>query len=760
MAQLNLPMSRSAGRRFGSAAISAPRLVMNWEDWLTFVAVLVAFVAVAASVQQAHWVDNMPSVAPTVVAGLLVGLFAARIRFTGFVVHPACITAGLVVVVMAAQNFADGSTLVDRLEDFRVRMHEWYLVVRAGDISNDNLPFVTLVHGVCFLSAYLGAWSIYRWHNPWLALIPGGTVLLANISFQDGQPSGAFVFFLFGAVLLVGRLYLQANQARWRRQDVNYPDFISLSAFQFTTLLTVVLIAAAWLVPLGKQADAAKATLDALAQPVTGHSDSFVRLFHNVDSRKGANFHNFGATLPIQGDVKLGTKVLFEVKAGQAGLIRGTSYDEYTGAGWKATDRASERVAGSGAVAETGTPYQERAISILEVTVAADTSVVLAAGIPYGTNLPAIVDTPKSEQTDIERIRSQRGLDAGDTYNAVGSESIASLEQLRAAGADYPDWVRERYLQLPKSLPGRVTDEARDVAAGSATPYDASVAIEQYLRTFPYDLTVPAAPPGRDVVDYLLFDLKRGYFDYQATAMAVMLRTLGIPARVAVGYVLDPNEVVETGYVVRKSAAYSWVEVFFPGYGWVEFNPTAGRPAGGAGTGGAGIVGQGFDEETLPTEGLLGDAGFAPPPDVIGDALGATAVDKTSPPWTLIWSLTAALVVLVSVTLAARLRWNWGLAGLDARAQLWAKAQRLAAWVGLGARQAETPHEWSTRVGAAVERPDDALRLSDAYEEARYGRPDLQRIDDASAVSAYQRLRNTLLGRLLQRREARRARRG
>ncbi|WBL35238.1 transglutaminase-like domain-containing protein [Tepidiforma flava] len=155
-----------------------------------------------------------------------------------------------------------------------------------------------------------------------------------------------------------------------------------------------------------------------------------------------------------------------------------------------------------------------------------------------------------------------------DTYNSFGSVSTATAAQLDAAGTTYPDWVLERYLQLPGSLPQSVRDETRRIIAesGARTPYTAGEGqLEAYLRTFPYwDLArVPAPPPGRDAVEFLLFDLKRGYFDYQSSAMCVMLRTAGIPCRVAVGYVLTPGSGEETLYTVRKSDAYSWVEVFF-----------------------------------------------------------------------------------------------------------------------------------------------------------------------------------------------------
>ena len=750
MAGLNVPMNRSAGRRIGGMAISAPRLVMSWEDWLTFAAALFTFLSIAVSIDQANWVRNMPGLVPTALFGLLIGMIAARVCFPAVGIHPFALALGAFVVLLTVQSYADGATVGERLADFRMRMHEWFDIVRAGDISNDNLPFVTLVHGVCFLSAYLAAWSIYRWHNAWIAVLPGGVVLLTNISFLRGQPSGAFVVFLFGAILLVGRMHLQRSQLVWKRHGIEYPDWISLSAAQLTVVMSLGLIIAAWMAPLGGQADALKGSLDWVAQPVTGQSGTFARLFHNVTSQKGAQLHSFGDALFIQGNVKLGTKPLAEVNATQPGLVRATSYDFYTGAGWKVTGRDSERRPARELTApDASAIYESRIVSILKVKALDGQSIVLSAGTPLATNVSANVETPKGFAGDIERIESRRGLNAGDTYNSIGSESTASAEQLQAAGADYPDWVKQRYLQLPRNLPQRVRDETQRVAAGATTPYAKAEAIEQYLRTFPYDLAVESPPAGRDTVDFLLFDLKRGYFDYQSTAMAVMLRSMGIPARVAVGYVLDPATAEETKYTIKKDAAYSWVEVFFPKYGWVNFNPTQDRPAGGAD---GAINGTIIENPDIPSlDNLFGDDFENPVPEDVTSALTETPVQTSQPPWTLIWSLAAALVVVAATLLAGRFTWNWGLGGLDRRGRLWAKTQRLGRWARLGPAPAETAREWSRRVGDTIAMPDDAGRLADAYEEARYGRPDLQRIDDAEATSAYRRLRNTLLATILRR---------
>lgn len=753
MAGMNPTMSQSASRRLGTAAVRAPRMVMSWEDWLTFGAALLTFLAVAVSIQDANWVREMPPIVPTALAGLLIGMVGARLRFNALAIHPAALILGIIIVALMVQNYADGATVFERLADARTRMKDWFDVVRAGDISNDNLPFVTLVHSVTFLATYLASYAIYRWHNPWVAILPGGIVLLANIALQKGQPTGAFLFFLFGAILLIARLHLQKNQARWRREKVDYPEFISLSAGQLTLIVAGLLLFGAWLIPVGNQANALQGMWEGITSPVRGNAGTFNRLFHNVDSRLGARLHDFGDVLPIQGNVKLGTKALYEVKASDGGLIRGTSYDEYTGTGWKATNRDGTRINGGDfAASPEAAQYQDREATILQVTVTDADGTVLTAGIPLGTNVSVTAQSPEGYRGDIEQLETRRGLNDGDTYNSIGSISKATEEQLRNAGTGYPDWVKERYLQLPNSLPQRVAQETRNVIGSASTPYDQAKAIEAYLRTFPYDLNVDAAPAGRDVVDFLLFDLKRGYFDYQATAMAVMLRTLGVPARPALGYVLDPNEVHETTYTVRKDDAYTWVEVFFPGYGWVTFNPTADKPSGGA-EGAFGTAGNGATPglNDLDLNGLFGESELVKPDaSAVTEALDETPIANEGAPWTLIWSLVGALVAVAAVAFTGRLAWNWGLGGLEGPSRLWAKAQRFAGWARLGGHTAETPREWSRRVGHAVHHPHDAARLADAYEETKYGRPDLQRVDSATTDDAYRQLRKGLFQSILQ----------
>jgi hypothetical protein len=164
-----------------------------------------------------------------------------------------------------------------------------------------------------------------------------------------------------------------------------------------------------------------------------------------------------------------------------------------------------------------------------------------------------------------------------DLYVADSLVSIATVEQLRSARMNYPDWINNTYLQIPENTPQRVLTLARDLTATAPTPYDRAVAIETFLRAYSYTLDLPAPPPNRDVADYFLFDLKRGYCDYFATAMVVLARAAGLPARMVVGYATGTYNPMTAEYVISQADAHSWPEVYFNEYGWVEFEPTSGR---------------------------------------------------------------------------------------------------------------------------------------------------------------------------------------
>jgi len=163
-------------------------------------------------------------------------------------------------------------------------------------------------------------------------------------------------------------------------------------------------------------------------------------------------------------------------------------------------------------------------------------------------------------------------------YDVVSDAGLPTARELQSATTQYPAEIRMVYLRLPHTIDPRVPELARTLTASAANNYDRAVALQSYLRNnFQYTLDPPAIEP-EDPVGSFLFRSKSGYCEYFAAAMAVMLRTLNVPARLVNGFQTGTYNRFGKDFVVRARDAHSWVEVYFTGYGWIPFDPTPADP--------------------------------------------------------------------------------------------------------------------------------------------------------------------------------------
>lgn len=206
---------------------------------------------------------------------------------------------------------------------------------------------------------------------------------------------------------------------------------------------------------------------------------------------------------------------------------------------------------------------------------------------PIGTNVFFLAPTPRTVSGNYRLLTSDSG---GAVYDFDSRHMISRYEassniarptpgELREAGQDYPQEITDTYLDLPSQDP-RVAQLATQVSSSAKNDYDKAAALELYLRTrYGYTLELPRTIEDDPIANFL-FERKRGHCEYFASAMAVMLRTLGIPSRVVNGFRSDEFNDITGSYVVRAKDAHSWVEAYFPGYGWQTFDPTPGGRGG------------------------------------------------------------------------------------------------------------------------------------------------------------------------------------
>jgi hypothetical protein len=267
---------------------------------------------------------------------------------------------------------------------------------------------------------------------------------------------------------------------------------------------------------------------------------------------------------------------------------------------------------------------------------------------------------------------------------------------------------------------------AEVVTADTENPYDKTVALERYLRdTITYTLEPPPLPEGRDYVDFLLFETRQDYCNGYASALVVMARSLGIPARLAVGYSQGQYDSERRAFRVRKENAHSWPEVYFPTYGWLEFEPTRSqlpisRP------------------ERPPGEMSLEDVGSSPwiddvypfdlslLPNVGADGAGDWAIEPLSPQRARSFWI---MLSVFGVVAAAGTGW-WALENVGFRGTLpveraYGRLLRFGRWLGRPPRLSDTPTEWAVEVSAAAPEAREPIgHIVDLYVKARFARGD------------------------------------
>jgi hypothetical protein len=286
----------------------------------------------------------------------------------------------------------------------------------------------------------------------------------------------------------------------------------------------------------------------------------------------------------------------------------------------------------------------------------------------------------------------------GYTVKSLLPESDPAV--LRKLDAEDPQAIANQYLQLPAELPGRIAVLSRQLTASAGSRYDAVNAVRNYLQSgYAYTLETRIPPADTDFVDDFLFTTKQGYCVHFASAMTVLLRSSGIPARYVQGYGPGTPEDGGNGllrYKVTQADAHAWVEVYFPGAGWVPFDPTPG------------IASAALEPAALSA------AAPAAAPQKASAALRADAALPALP----LAGGTPAPPAAVALMLAAAWRWRRSLALLPAarRTGRTGRERQLRAaalaWRGLAARYGPPPQGMTAREYAASLAIEDTRLLT------------------------------------------------
>lgn len=569
------------------------------EGWVTVLCLLLVFLCVAWAIQAAEWAEGLSVLQGTALVGGLAGIVLAKSRAPNRMAHLLSLVGGWAwSAYLTSQAIARASEIPWRLAvvELDAQLQDFAVAVVQGGTGADNYVFVLLLGFSLWIMSYFGAWAVFRWQHVWWAVIVAGAALLLNVNYAQEDLTLYLILFLLSALLLVVRASLAVYEQEWRQSQISYSSELISSALQAGLVVSVVVILMAWMAPSVLASRPLQPFWDKVAEPWRKFQERSAQVFQDLNYNNPAPLVQMGESrMFFGGPVTLADTPIADVEAQGGRFWRVRVFHDYVSDGWFSNDPDMLLIEAN----KQGLAFPEFDLR-WELTQTVRTydglgpgDALIAAGQPLRVSLPlraavSLVAHPedlvRSPQNgvfppapgDPSVLHSRQPLEPGEAYQVLSSLTEADEESLREAGITYPDWVTPRYLQLPDSLPERVRLLAEQITNGLETPYDQAKAIEAYLRQIPYNLRISGPARGQDGVDYFLFDEQQGYCDYYASAMVVMLRAVGVPARYVRGYVRAERE--EGVYHLLESDGHAWPEVFFPGYGWVEFEPTSAQP--------------------------------------------------------------------------------------------------------------------------------------------------------------------------------------
>src|SRR2546425_804722 len=735
-----------------------------WTSLLVFLLTL----ALAKSTVTAEWVGGIEIVTVVALAGAIVLGMLALLPIPWAVGIGLGIVLGPVVAGFAAWPALHAAHQADTLG--LSLLHSWWVRLLDGSAITDSAFDLYLISWLMWVTGGWLSWCVLRWRRPLLGLVPGAAAFATNIlNFPKDQNGYVLSVLVLTLALLLWTNYTGAiaNAVRFRVKltgDARW-DFWESGLVAMAALIVLAIM----LPPLS--------TVDRSVDVESSAFNSWAQLLQTLShpgqsglAGAGRGSTGFSADVLLNSSLKRNHDVVFmyTITGDFFGphYFRGVDETLLSGGAWRYTDTASFKEP----IQKMGVPrfsedYAKLGVASFNVRMisppAGNSDILFYPARLYKGNrdtmaTESLVPTANSAGPfmNIDRLSSISPRTSSGNYAVTVEFSTTTDVDLQAAGTAYRDWV-SAYTGLPRNgyrspaVIERIHQLALQVvaAAGAQNPYDAASAIESYLRgdTFSYTLDPPRPPTGEDPLAYFLFNSHKGYCEFFATAMGDMLRTLGIPTRLVSGYGPGSYDTSINSFVVRSEDAHTWVEVYFPKYGWIEFEPTHDNVYFSIPRGASGNICQ-RDLLCDTPGGSSGPVGAVPVPTGRAGGTQEGPAGATGPgfripdPSTLtkIVGIVLAVLLLLFATAARYLRPR-SVVGV------WRRTLLLARLAGADQRAGGTPYEMGGRlVGSVPEAAEPMRSLTNGFVVAAYAPPDLARSARASVLEAWSALRPLL----------------
>lgn len=472
------------------------------------------------------------------------------------------------------------NNLITYFSQFSFWLRNIFINQGAPSLTAINLFWGSLLWSVSFSMG----WFLRRKIHAFLASLPALILTTSVIGYTRRETTGLII--TLGAILALIVLSEQLiREHEWQIQQIDYSEEIRFDIITYSIPLLGLIIALAYFIP-SISLDHFRSLLNmqnrAASERQLDLSTSLGLDQEPLDSITGFPQGGLPRSHLIGSGNELSEQKIMEISPGEFFLPPqvdpdaqlptyywfGQAFDNYTGISWTTGETQDEIV-----LADQQIPgIDETEENLVKHTILKTDSALTM--LYFTGHLQSVNQT-----ITIFRLETTQEFFYGQTntkqYQVITAISDFPEDQLRQSTATPPELIQETYLQLPPGISNRVSDLANRLTDQELTPYAKAKLIESYLRQFEYTLDLPSPPQDREIVDYFLFDLQKGYCDYYASAMVVLARLSGLPARFVIGYGPGSYDYTQQRFVVTEANAHAWPEIYIEPFGWVPFEPTA-----------------------------------------------------------------------------------------------------------------------------------------------------------------------------------------
>ncbi len=563
------------------------------EGWSTVIIAAILVLLTVGCVQNLNWTPNSGILTGTTLMGMLLGFALAKQR-----VLPQWLAdiPALGLGILFAFWQTAGADTNGNVRLLWSHLKAWITGTRDGQASTDDVIFLLFLAILTMLLGYVSMWLIFRSRSPWLAAAANAVVLLINLNYATDDKIVYAVFFLLIALLLVVRFNFVERLRLWKRKGLRYPPELGWDVMQAGIIFIVVVLIIGATLPTHIANANVQNLWNGPKSPWAGVQNGFNRLFH-VTANTGQSQVAFGKSLRISGNVNLPNTVVFTYTTDDVNgtYVQALTYDNFDKYQWSLTTTPAAQLLPLPANETYG--GESVAVTPIFSTIHAvspwggDKNYLFGLGEPSLFSRDALLRTDGILLSDGDRYGSytewlaKYAVRANESYTEQGLISNATVDQLRhvampaaAKPGAYPTDLLDRYTQLPPELSDPASTPALYAAkttGGKTTMYDKILAIIASFTTFRYSQTNKDVPNDTDAVSFFLQE-RQGFCTWFATALAVMLRELNIPSRVVEGFTNGKYDQKQQVYVTRGTDLHMWTQAYFPGYGWINFEPSVG----------------------------------------------------------------------------------------------------------------------------------------------------------------------------------------